>query len=184
MHRMKPRSFLPFVVLLLQACVGLGGDARDFPSLARRPVEMQGTPGQENGGAEATGEAAPQIADSGALGPQLDALGQQAERGGRAFDALYREVSPSIRRASGAPVLSENWVVAQEGLGRLEQARYDCVFALASLDSLYAERMNAAAGSDENMNVADIVRARASVLAIVDSQNDRVDALRAVLKHP
>ncbi|MCC6481149.1 MAG: hypothetical protein IT554_01905, partial [Sphingomonadaceae bacterium] len=69
-------------------------------------------------------------------------------------------------------------------LARLEHARYDSVSALASLDTLYAERMKALAAGDVRGGVTEILAARRAALVKVDAQNDRVDALKATLRQP
>lgn len=179
---MRSRSLVAFLALLLPACVSLGESGRDFPSLARRPVEMQ----EAEGSAPASPVAAlPAPADdSAALGARLDALAKQAAHGAAAFDTLYGQVAGRIRGAARAPVLSESWVAAQEDLARLEQARYDSVVALASLDTLYAERVKAVSEGGATGGVEDIQAERGRVLAAVDAQNDRVDALRGLLRRP
>ena len=178
---MTLRPLIALVALLLSACAGLGEGGRGYPSLAKRPIETQG--GEEAERPAGADVAAPQ-GDDGTLGKKLAALTEQARQGGTAFDTLYDEVAGHIRLSAAAAVSSEQWVVAQVDLGRLEQARYDSVYALASLDTLYAERMDEVASGEASGGVDRIELARADVLAIVDSQNDRVDTLRAVLKQP
>lgn len=179
---MSIRPLFALMAFLLSACAGgMGQDGRGYPSLARRPVESQGTGGSE----EAAGIApVPIPAEDPALKEQLAALSRQAEQGREKFDRLYGEVAGSIRVSASAPVASEQWVVAQQALGRLEQARYDSVYVLASLDTLYVERMRDVAEGKVAGGVEDVGAARDKVLAEVDSQNDRVDRLRAVLKQP
>lgn len=179
---MRSRSLVAFLALLLPACVSLGENARDFPSLARRPAELQ-----EADGSVATPPAAATPApadDSADLGEKLDALAKQAAHGQATFDALYGQVAGRIRGAAKAPVLSESWVTAQEDLSRLEQARYDSVYVLASLDTLYAQRMKAVSEGAAVGGIDAIEAERKRVLSAVDTQNDRVDALRGALRRP
>lgn len=175
---MIPRSFTALAALLLSACAGQGQDGRGYPSLAKRPVEA---PTRETP-ADAI-PPAPRPGDYASLDRQLTALTDQARQGGIAFDTLYAEVAGHIRVSASAEVSSEQWVAAQVELGRLEQARYGSVYALASLDTLHAEQMKEVA-EGAAAGVERIEAARAQALAIVDSQNDRVDALRAALKQP
>lgn len=159
-------------------------DGRGYPSLARRPAETARVGGEvppDPAAQSGHTEVAP--ADP-ALLQQLAALAAQAEKGKGAFDALYDQVAPGIRRASGAGVSSEAWVAAQVDLARLEEARYDSVSALASLDTLYAERMKAQAEGTAQAGIAEIMATRRGALAAVDAQNDRIDALKAGLKQP
>jgi hypothetical protein len=58
------------------------------------------------------------------------------------------------------------------------------VAALASLDTLYAERSNVPDTSRAATDSATIDRERQLVLAMVDRQNDRLDALKAGLAQP
>ena len=178
---MTLRPLTALVALLLSACAGLGPDGRGYPSLAKRPVEAQGTGEAETSASAAASQAQ---GDDGALDQQLAGLTEKARTGGAAFDRLYDEVAGPIRISVAAAVSSEQWVAAQVSLGRLEQARYDSVYALASLDTLYAERMKDVAEGKAAGGVDRIASARADVLRIVDAQNDRVDALRAVLRQP
>ena len=75
-------------------------------------------------------------------------------------------------------------MAAQTALSALESARNDSVSALASLDVLYVERSNAAAEGKVSGGIETIDAARTSALAIVDSQNDRLDALKGRLAQP
>lgn len=79
---------------------------------------------------------------------------------------------------------SEPWVAAQLAISTLETARNDSVSALASLDVLYVERSNAVAEGRAAGGTGQIDAARSSVLAGVDSQNDRIDALKGRLAQP
>lgn len=183
---MSNRPLVALMAFLLSACAGAGQDGRGYPSLARRPVETQGASSgdeaAEAGAAEVGVVLSPAIDAS--LRDRLSGLSRQAEQGAQKFDRLYGQVSGSIRVSAAAAISSEQWVVAQQSLGRLEQARYDSVFALASLDTLYAERMRDVADGKADGGVEEIGAVREQALTIVDSQNDRVDQLRAVLKQP
>lgn len=162
----------------------MGQDGRSYPSLARRPAETARVGGEvppDPAAQPEQGEARP--ADP-ALARELAVLAAQADKGKGAFDALYAQVGPGIRGTSGAAVSSEAWVSAQVELARLEEARYDSVFALASLDTLYANRMKAMADGTAQGGLAEILAARTSALAAVDGQNDRIDDLKAALRQP
>ncbi|MDI1295029.1 MAG: hypothetical protein PSY12_03970, partial [bacterium] len=73
---------------------------------------------------------------------------------------------------------------AQVAISTLESARNDSVSALASLDTLYVERTNAIADGKERGGLDEADAARAAALAMVDSQNDRIDALKGRLVQP
>lgn len=164
---------LPSLALFLSGCAGAPGN---YPSLAKRAVE----------GAPMASPSAPPVsapADS-ALATELAKLTAQAEAGRNAFDERYVGAEKLARAASGAAISSEAWVSAQQAVSALESARNDSVSALASLDMLYVQRMSAIADGKASGGEAEIDSARAAALAIVDSQNDRIDALKARLAQP
>lgn len=168
------RRFIPTIALILSGCAGAH---ESYPSLARRPIET--APMAEI----ATPQPAPATAD-----PRLEAdiarLKAQADKGSAAFDAVYLQADRLTRAASGAAVSSDAWVAAQQAISNLESARNDSVSALASLDTLYVERTNAVSDGKAQGGVESIDVARAAVLANVDGQNDRVDALKERLRQP
>jgi hypothetical protein len=89
-----------------------------------------------------------------------------------------------VRAAAGSAVSSEPWVAAQTSLSTLESARNGSVSALASLDVLYVERSNAIADGKATGGTEQIDAARRTALTMVDSQNDRIDALKSKLAQP
>ena len=126
----------------------------------------------------------PSADDIAALSGKIAPLVVQADKGKAGFDAAYSKVEGDVRAAQGAPVLAENWVAAHVSLSTLESARDDSVLALAGLDVLYAERLKAIAEGKSSGGADQIGLARDAVLGVVDSQNDRLDALKAMLKRP
>lgn len=174
------RRLSALAALLLAACGHMGNDGRNYPSLARRPAESGVRPAQP---------APPPVPATAAIDPQdtaqADSWAEQARKGAAAFDALFPVISAQVRAASGAPVSSEAWVAAHVALARLERARGDSVMALAGLDSRYAERARAASENAVTPAADDpLGMARREALAAVDSQNDRIDALKAMLSQP
>jgi hypothetical protein len=170
---MIPRRLIASLVLFLTGCA----DAQQgYPSLARRAIESAPT-------AEAAPPSIPAAPD-----PALDAavarLSAQADTGSKAFDKAYVTADRAARTASGAAVSSDSWVAAQQAITALESARNDSVSALASLDVLYVERSNAIADGKANGGTEEIDAARTAALAIVDGQNDRIDALKSRLPQP
>ncbi|MBB3981276.1 hypothetical protein GGR44_000923 [Sphingobium fontiphilum] len=164
---------LPSLALLLSGCAGAPGN---YPSLAKRAVEGAPT-------ASPSAPAVPAPADS-ALAAELARLTAQAQSGRDAFDGRYAGAERLARAASGSVISSEAWVSAQQAVSALESARNDSVSALASLDVLYVDRLSAIAEGRASGGAAEIDSARAAALAIVDSQNDRIDALKARLAQP
>lgn len=171
---MFSRRFIPTIALFLSGCAGAH---ESYPSLARRPIETA-----------PMAEVAVPTPASVAADPKLDAdiaqLKAQADKGSAAFDAAYVRADKLTQAASSAAVSSDAWVAAQQAISNLESTRNDSVSALASLDTLYVEQTNAVADGKAQGGVESVDAARAAVLASVDAQNDRVDALKGRLKQP
>lgn len=171
---MMLRRLLPSLALFLSGCAGT---LTGYPSLAKRSIE--------NAPMGEPAAAAPAVAQTDpAVQAQVSKLTAQAQAGAAAFDKAYPAAERAVLAASGSAAASEAWVAAQTSLSALEAARNDSVSALASLDVLYVERNNAIADGKASGGVEQIDAARASALAIVDSQNDRVDALKSRLAQP
>lgn len=177
---MNVRSLLAPVVLFLAGCAGLGNDGRGYPSLVRRPIESAGVPNTSP--SPVLSSTAPVV--DGALPASIADLTGKARKGAAAFDANYPKAAAKVRAAQGLAVVSENWSVANIALGQLEASRNESVFALAGLETLYVERMNVVASGKVSGGVEAIDEARLEALAIVDSQNDRMDALKVLLRAP
>jgi hypothetical protein len=170
---MISRRLLTSIALFLSGCAGT---QQGYPSLAKRAVE--GVPM-----AEVAPPPAPAAADP-ALKAQIDKLSAQAQAGKAAFDQAYVAADRATQAARGAAVSSEGWVAAQVAISTLESTRNDSVSALASLDTLYVARSNAIAEGQEQGGTDEIDAARSKALAIVDGQNDRLDALKGRLVQP
>ena len=167
------RRLLPSLALFLSGCAQT---LTGYPSLAKRAVENAPV-------AEPVAAPAPVEADP-ALQAQVDRLSAQAQAGSAAFDKAWPAADRAARAAAGAAVSSELWVAAQLAISALEAARNDSVSALASLDTLYVERSNAVAEGKARGGAEQIDVARRAALGIVDSQNDRVDAIKGRLAQP
>lgn len=166
------------LALFLTACGNMGNDGRGYPSLARRPIEVGGLRPAVTPPAPVVEAPTAQGEDS-----EVGRLAAQTRSGAAAFEAAFAAAADQARSASGAAVSSEGWVAAHVALGRLEHARSDSVLALATLDSRVAARARAAAEDKSPMDAA-LLAAQRDALATVDSQNDRLDALKALLKAP
>jgi hypothetical protein len=169
------RPLLSLLALLLAACTGAVNGV--YPSLAKRPIESGGlasSPGS------VTQPATPPVPDP-ALDADIARLQAQADAGGAAFDKAYPEAERQARAASRTSVSSDAWVVAQTSLSGLETARNESVSALAGLDTLYADRVGAITDGKVQGGAEAIDAARRATLAMVDAQNDRLDALKALL---
>lgn len=174
------RPFLSSLALLLTGCATGVADTSAYPSLARRPVETRDyeTP------APATPATAPATAPAASMDVDAARFVQQADAGASAFDKAYGDAERLARAASGAEVSSERWVAAQAAISGLEASRNDSVSALAALDTLYTQRASAIADGKMSGDLTPLETARTRALAAVDSQNDRIDALKAMLAQP
>ncbi|HEX7784343.1 MAG TPA: hypothetical protein VF509_16205 [Sphingobium sp.] len=174
---MNLRPLLPSLALLLAGCVGAPDGP--YPSLARRPIESGGT---------AANAPAPSLPTAPMSDPALDGevakLEMQAQAGAAAFDRAYPDAQRRAEAASKAAISSEAWVAAQVAISGLESARNNSVSALAGLDSLYTNRINALADGEAAAGADTIELARREALSTVDSQNDRLDGLKALLPQP
>lgn len=155
-----------------------------YPSLSRRPVESRNRDAEIAARASAQAQIAQPVAEDPALVAEITALGQRATAASNAFDARFGASQRSVATGRSAGVGSEAWVAAQQAISLLDSDRYDSVAALASLDTLYAERSNAPEATRAAADSATIDRERQRVLAMVDRQNDRLDALKADLAQP
>jgi hypothetical protein len=173
MKAMTPRRILTALALLLSGCAG---PPQSYPSLAKRAVESAPM-------AKLSPPPAPVPADA-ALSAEIARHVGQADTGAAAFDTAYARADKAVRAASGAAVSSDAWVSAQIAISALESARNDSVSALASLDTLYVQRSNAVADGKAAGGVDDVDAARSAALALVDQQNDRIDAMKARLPQP
>jgi hypothetical protein len=164
------RPLLTSLALFLSGCVAAVSDG--YPSLApRRSETAEVAPEQP--------AVRPSATEDPALQAEIERLGAQADAGSKAFDRDYPDAERSVRAAQGAAVSSEAWVSAQVAISGLETSRNEAVSALAALDTLYAERVNAVADGRAQGGADAIDDRRRDVLGAVDSQNDRLDALKS-----
>lgn len=185
---MRPVLLLSFTIVLLSACAGQ--DERGYPSLSKRPIE-DGLPVDDFASPVETGPVETGPVEVGAssgteqqLRQTITDLAVKASNGNVLFDLLYDEVAGRIRVAKSAPISSESWVAAQVDLSRLEQARYQSIYALARLDKLYADRLKAIADGEISGSMTDIEDAIAQAQNIVIGQQAKIDALSGVLQQP
>ncbi|MCP1472090.1 hypothetical protein J3E64_003805 [Sphingobium sp. OAS761] len=171
---MTPRRLLTALALMLSGCAG--GAQQNYPSLAKRPIESAPV-------AEVAPPPAPAPADT-ELSAEIAHYVEQADQGAAMFDSAYGRAVKAVAGASGSAVSSDAWVSAQVSISALEAARNGSVSALASLDTLYARRANAVADGTARGGLEDIDAARSAALALVDQQNDKIDALKGRLPQP
>lgn len=173
MQGMTPRRILTAFALFLSGCAGA---PQSYPSLAKRPIESAPV-------ADVAPPPAPAAPDP-ALANEIARYTAQADKGAAAFDAAYARADQAVSAAKDAGVSSDAWVAAQVSISALEAARHDSVSALASLDTLYVQTSNAIADGAARGGLEEVDAARAAALALVDRQNDRIDALRGRLPPP
>jgi hypothetical protein len=171
------RRVAAFLALFALGSADANAATRAYPSLAKRPVETR----DSNPPPPVPVPAAP--ADA-ALGKEVETLGTQAAAADAAFKAQLGKARDTIIAASGAEPASEAWVAAQMSISDTDALRYDSVAALASLDTLYVARQDNPDMGRVAADIATIDPVRTRVLALVDTQNDALDALRASLKNP
>jgi hypothetical protein len=171
---MKIRATIQMLALFLAGCASGNGN---YPSLAKRPIETV------RSGAVAV-PVAPVVAEDPALAREISGLLDKARAGAAAFDAHVVSAQARVRAAAGSRISSEAWVDAQQAISLLESDRYDSIFALASLDTLYMKRSNAIASGEAQGGAEAIDAARSDVLAIVDRQNDLLDEMKGRLATP
>lgn len=174
MMAMKIRATIQMLALFLAGCASGNGS---YPSLAKRPIETarSGT---------AVAPVTPVIPEDPALTREIGGLLEKARAGAAAFDARVASAQERVRAAAGSAISSEAWVDAQQAISLLESDRYDSVYALASLDTLYAKRSNAIAAGEAQDGADAIDAARSDVLAIIDRQNDLLDEMKGRLAAP
>lgn len=154
--------------LLLSAC----GDAKGYPSLAKRPAE------RISGTAQPAPPPPPVVVPP--LSPELQArLGQLIERARAAHGEFTGGKAKADRLSSaarGAAVSSEAWVVATVALAELESRRSEVMISLAELDTLYArEKVDGGDG-------VSIAAARDQVTAWVADEDAVLAELRGRLR--
>jgi len=168
---MKLSLLPPLSLIILAACAS--APAGEFPSLARRPAESPAPP--------APAPAAPPAADA-TLTARIAALVDEAHKGDDAFASAVAGAERRVSAASGAAAGSEAWIDAQQALSGIEATRAASVGALASMDSLLVERLDAIAAGKAQGGEAELRAAQAEIGAIVDRQTARMDALKGKLK--
>ncbi len=157
------RSISITIATALGGCAS--GDVSAFPSLARRAIEQRAA-------VVPSSPASPAIPEpvSATLAEAIVGLGRDADGGNAVFTALLPPSRAPIQAGRGAAVGSEAWAQAEMALSRLEAARGPTVFALAELDRLALEQLEAdnQAAADafgvEQVRVAAMVAAQQQTL--------------------
>jgi len=138
----------------------------DFPSLAMRPAELEGS-------IEAPERPAPAATHSdAALVQQVAALAAEGEAGARDFEEAYGPAAEAVERAGASG--SDSWVEAQVAVSRLAAVEARAAGALADLNRIALEQeARATAESDRAAIAAAIDRLE----ALVARDRERLAAL-------
>ncbi len=149
----------------------------DFPSLAKRPYEV--------GAAIAAPVPDPLPPVSTLPAPLREAVNQALSKSSQAHEKFLKNlggVRSRVNAARGSSISSEAWVVAQMNLAALEMMRSPSVTALADVDSLYLERLNAEFEDEASGGAAVIGEKREQIQAQVSTQQSEIDAMKAKLR--
>lgn len=146
----------------------------DFPSLARRDVELRDRQ------AEALAPPPPieTIADP-ALAQELQALLAKADTAQAAFAVARSAAQQATGSARNAPVGSETWSVAQTRISALDSPRRQLAELLGDLEVLYVARLETEADGTVNAGgSAQIDQTRKHVLQLVEAQDKIISDLK------
>ena len=163
------RPYCLTLMLLLPGCLQGPGS---FPSLAPRPYEITADEMAQRPDEDLPAPTPPVTTPLSYEQRQAVAAAQDKHR---AADAAFRAALPEVRRlvdaAAGAAQGTENWVVAQQSLSRLEALRTPSAEALADLDRLLTERLQQEQQGAAGGGVADIGMPRAMIAEAVAEQS-------------
>ncbi|MEP2990183.1 MAG: hypothetical protein ABJN65_14475 [Parasphingorhabdus sp.] len=164
-------------LLTMIAVSGCAMQTGDFPSLSKRPYE--------NGPAiESPAPVSRPMATG--LPASLQTAVNQAIVKSNAAHKKFLENLPGVKnrvRAAGrSSISSESWVVAQMDLAALELIRSPSVTALADMDALYLQRLNAEFEDAQPGGAQIVARNRNQIEAQVKAQQDAIDAMKVRLR--
>ena len=120
--------------LSLSGCAAASGGSAGAPSLAKRPVEGRFDVAPPSVVVTPPGPLPTDLAG------RLQRWESDAAAAQQAFAAERGTAASAVSAAAGAPVASERWVVAQQAISRLVEARAPLTDALADIDRLYLDR--------------------------------------------
>lgn len=161
-------------LMALSACAMQSGD---FPSLAKRSYE-------DGSAIQPSEEVTPALIAN--LPAPLQVAVRQALEQSNIADKKFNNNLPGVKKrvnaATRSTISSESWVVAQMDLAALEMIRAPSVSALADLDRLYLERLNAEFKDTQPGGALIIAKNRAQIEAQVNAQQQEIDAMKARLR--
>lgn len=177
---MLHRLFAFIALFALGSPLSAQVEGRGYPSLSKRAAEIRDSAAQE----PVVQAPLPPLPIDADLASQVSALSSQAIAGDGAFQQQMSGGRTAVDAARSAAPSSEAWVTAQVAISSLDSARYESVAAMAGLDTLYVERQNSVDAARISADLAVIDPARVHAMALVDAQNDTLDALRTGLAQP
>jgi len=177
---MLHRLFAFLALFALGSPLNAQVEGRGYPSLSKRAAETRDEKALE----PVVQAPLPPLPADADLAMQVARLSSEVAAGDSAFQQAVPGGRSAVSAARSAAPSSEAWVTAQVEISALDRARYESVAAMAGLDTLYVQRQNSvdAARVSADLAVIDPVRMRA--MAMVDAQNDALDALRNALSQP
>jgi hypothetical protein len=169
-----PRT-APVAIALALALVAGGCAGGNYPSLERRPAELQYAQPTSTPAAPA----GPQTPDP-AIVSQVDTLRSDVIRASAAFAKAAKEAEHLAQAAHGTAVGSEAWAAATIATAALDSAHSQTAVPLGELDALQARMAVTAADSGlarDAASYAVIAHADSDVGAMLESENARIAAL-------
>lgn len=174
MTRAKARLLTLILPFGMAAC-STGGS---YPSLAIRDVERPSGTATAASGTQA--DAAPVLPPASAdLVTRLAGLVKVAQDADTRFQSNRKAAERAVAAAGSAG--SDSWSSATVALARLESSRSAAMTALAELDTLYADARDKAPLGESPTSQA-IGEARSKVAALVDAQDQAINALSSRLR--
>lgn len=171
-------SLAPLMLLVaslpLSACLE---PMDDRPSLARRDVELRDRQAE----AKAPPPQIETVTDP-ALAQDLTAMLARADKAEADFALARSAAQQAAGAARGKDVGSEDWSVAQTRISALDAPRRELAQLLGDLEELYVARLAKEAAGELIPGGSDqIDQTRTHVLALLESQNQVIGALKASL---
>ncbi len=177
---MLHRLFAFLALFALGSPLNAQVEGRGYPSLSKRAAETRDDKALD----PAVQAPLPPLPADADLAMQVARLSSEVVAGDSAFQQAVPGGRSAVTAARAAAPTSEAWVKAQVAISALDSARYESVAAMAGLDTLYVERQNSVDPARVSADLAVIDPVRGRAMAMVDAQNDALDALRNALSQP
>lgn len=167
-------ALAPCLAVLLGGCLQ---PMTDRPSLARRDVELRDRVAE----AKAPPPPIATIADP-AIARDLAEILTRADKAEGEFAIARSAAQQAAASARGVAAGDEAWAVAQTRISALDAPRRELSQLLGDLETLYVARLDKETGGEAAPGgSAQIDQTRKHVLALIESQDAVIDALKASL---